>query len=289
MLISYLQGLFHHGKAVAIAHVVIAGGLIASSSSSSPLSMIRHPNNAAAVTTSTTTNGCRELDGFCWQLTQATGIPVSILPGKDDPTTANWPQRPLHKSLLPRSSSSSLLSRSPNPYAATFSVTDGTTAAANTPTSTTRRYVLGTDGTNVADLRSKTMGGGATAAISELQALQNTLAYQHVCPTGPDSVPTAPHAETDPMVILAGAQQQQQPSVYFVGGCTRFATRLVTVQTAAATTTTGKATAATPAAVSPPPQLCRLVCVPKFIDTSTAVLVNLDTLAVELLRFEASS
>jgi DNA polymerase delta subunit 2 len=268
MLVSYLQGLLgqqHDTKAALVTHVIVAGGLICSSDSDRDHSV------------TTTTQGCRELDGFLHQLTHATGVPVSILPGKHDPTTANWPQRPLHTSLVPRSTSSStantsLLSRSPNPYAANFAVPNTTT----THTTTTTRYVLGTDGTNVADWVAQTH-------VSPLTALEQTLAYQHVCPTGPDSVPTAPHPETDPMVIASGStMQQQQPSIYFSGGAPHFGTKVVHVQTATAVTESLDA----PVLAT---TMCRLVCVPKFIDTGLAVLVNLETLAVELLRFDDSS
>lgn len=276
MVLSFLQGAFEHAKAKSVAHVILAGGLVA-------------PSALA--------EGCRDLDSFCRQLTVASGIPVTALPGKDDPTTAQWPQRPFHSSLLPGSSSSRLLTRSPNPYAATFVLPQpaGNDLANNTDdddddefsTVTTpplrRRLVLGTDGTNVADFVAQ------TTLASELDALRHTLAHQHVCPTGPDSVPTAPHAESDPMVI---STLPQQPSLYFCGNATRFGTQLVTVTLPPPPHGT---------TVVPPhhhhhhhqqitePHYCRLVCIPKFIESSTAVLVNLDSLEVELLQFDASA
>jgi DNA polymerase delta subunit 2 len=263
MLLSYIQGLFGH-KASTVAHIVLAGGLI------------------GTITTTTTqqqppslADGCRDLDGFVRQLTKACGVPVTVLPGKDDPTTAQWPQRPLHSSLLPHSTATGLLSRSPNPYAATFVVPSPVVD----PTESTqdqrhrhRRLVIGTDGANVADFMKQTGLG------SELDALRHTLAHQHICPTGPDTLPTAPHAEADPMVLKSF---DQAPNVYFSGNATHFATQLVTVQTRL-TTSPEDATGLDA------PTVCRLVCIPKFIESGTAVLVNLDSLAVELLKFDAS-
>jgi len=222
MLVAYIHGQF--GRSTnKISNVIVAGGLISADA------------NAIA-------NGSRELDGFAWQLTSA-GVPVTLLPGKDDPTTANWPQRPIHKSLLPRSNNH-LLSRSPNPCALKLKDDDDTTKA-----------VLGTDGTNVKDLALQT-------AVTELEALQKTVEYAHMCPTGPDSVPTMPHAETDPMVMT------NVPSIYFAGNCSKFSTGLVQVNNSDNET------------------ICRLVCLPKFLESGVACLVNLQTLDVELVRFE---
>jgi DNA polymerase delta subunit 2 len=246
MLISYLQGLFPHSnsKASAIVHVIVAGGLV------------YHPAKETE-DVSTTVNGCRDLDVFLYQVTRATGIPTSILPGQNDPTTANWPQRPLHSSLLPVSSnqpsSPLLLSRCPNPYAATFSW--------GNETDQERRSIFGTDGLNVADWMQQTDPAG-----DALRALQATLAHGHMCPTGPSSVPTAPHIETDPMVLPLC------PHVYFAGNCRTFQTKLVQTKSSSLTSNDEN-------------QTCRLVCLPKFIDTGMAVLVNLHSLNVEVLRF----
>ena len=232
MLVGFMQGQFGV-SASKISHVLLAGGLVGA-----------EPNAMS--------DGCRELDGFAWQLT-STGIPVTLLPGKDDPTTANWPQRPIHKALMPQSSSNNpLLSRSPNPCALKLRMSNDVDDGSGSHNET--RDILGTDGTNVIDLALQT-------SCSELDALQKTVEYGHICPTGPDSVPTMPHAETDPMVLL----HDKVPAIYFAGNCTDFATRLIQVN--------GE-------------RLCRLVCLPKFLDTGKACLVNLETLSVELVRFE---
>mmetsp|Transcript_7608 Transcript_7608/g.11622 ORF Transcript_7608/g.11622 Transcript_7608/m.11622 type:complete len:433 (+) Transcript_7608:91-1389(+) len=182
--------------------------------------------------------GAKQLDSFVVQLCSS-GIPVDILPGNKDPTTANWPQRPLHSSLLPQAEvyGSKLLAKTPNPYASLIG----------------SQYVMGTDGRNVEDMLQfvRSPSGGE---LAELEVLQRTLDWCHMCPTGPDSVPTMPHAESDPMIIA------NQPAVYFSGGCTKFDTKM----------TSGT----------------RMVCIPKFSKTGEAVLVNMTSLACELLRFD---
>jgi DNA polymerase II small subunit/DNA polymerase delta subunit B len=265
-------------------------------------------------------NGCREFDSFCYQIIYEIGIPLTILPGKDDPTTANWPQRPLHKSFLPVSLRSmpdvkKILSVVPNPFAALYR---STYTVQNENDSFEKKdveqYVIGTDGTNVQDLVQRLLGPSkgkqrqhnearkneaapevdtkdyidmirddngndtrhtpATVSyepISELDALEYTLRWGHICPSGPDTVPTIPHGpeNPDPMVLM-----ESLPSIYFAGNCSQFATKLVDTSSSYSTQPEQQR------------QQSRLVCIPKFSNTGEAVMVNLRTLQVQLLRFE---
>lgn len=213
MLISYLQGQFTD-DAAKVSRVLLAG---AGPSSQDPL------------------QGIKELDVFGLELSRC-GIPLDIMPSKDDPTTANWPQRPLHSSLLPNASN--IVHRATNPYAAGHG----------------EKLVVATDGVNIYDLQKRVLTE-SKERLTELQALEQTLEWSHICPTGPDSVPTVPHVDLDPMVL------EQKPHLYLCGNAQSFAT----TKTEDGTT---------------------LLCVPKFSETGEAVLVNLETMAVELLRFE---
>lgn len=218
MLLGYLEGQLTP-NAAKICRVIVAG-------------------NSA----SSTAFGVQELDGWI-ALVCAAGIPVDLIPGQDDPTTANWPQRPFHSSLLKYSCSfldKGLLSRTPNPFACGLG----------------DKYVVGTDGRNVSDLQ-KYLANSQTT-YTPLEALRESLRWQHICPTGPSSVPTVPHGETDPMVLV------DTPHLYFAGNCKCFETDLV----------------------EQGDMKTRLVCVPKFAETGEVVLVNLDTLDCELVRFE---
>lgn len=231
MLVAYLQGQFTTDAAKVCRVLLVGGG----PSSQDPL------------------QGVKDLDAFCLQLTKA-GIPIDVMPGKDDPTTANWPQRPLHSSLIPHATA--IVHRTPNPYSAALGP----------------QLVLATDGVNVRDLQKNTLVRSTktkdedTSEVSyepctELQALQRTLEWSHICPTGPDSVPTVPHMDQDPMVL------DQLPHLYVSGNASEFATTTV----ASSAKDNSKTT---------------LICVPPFSETGEAVLVNLETMGVELLRFE---
>lgn len=241
-ILSYLRGHFGGDSAATVAHVVIAGG--------STTGHDEYP-----------TVGIKELDAFCYQVCLA-GLPVDILPGKEDPTTANWPQRPLHKSLLKQSDNKmhALLSRVPNPYGAIFN----------------DKFVLGSDGTNVTDL-SQSLLTKSTAhnaqdgseddhaglvPFTHLQSLRRTLQCGHMCPTGPDTVPTMPHPESDPMVLPA----LETPHIYFAGNCDAFETELFEDD-------------------KQKDLKVRLICLPKFAATGEAVLVNLETLEAKSIHF----
>eukprot|EP00980_Cylindrotheca_fusiformis_P012599 scaffold3084_cov144-Cylindrotheca_fusiformis.AAC.47 len=213
MLASYLQGHFTL-DAAKVCRVLVAGN---GPSSQDPL------------------QGIKELDAFGAQLSRL-GIPIDIMPGKADPTTANWPQRPLHSSLIPNATT--FVFRTPNPYAAGHG----------------KQLFVGTDGTNVVDLQ-KHILTERKEPLSEMEALEKTMEWSHMCPTGPSSVPTVPHVEQDPMVL------DQQPHVYFCGNAGKFAHKVMADGTV-------------------------LLCIPKFSKTFEAVLLNLETLKVELLRFE---
>lgn len=225
MLIAYLQGQFTKDAAKVCRVLVVGGG----------------PSQ-----TQDLLHGVKEFDAFCLQLTKA-GIPVDVMPGKNDPTTANWPQRPLHSSLLPHATA--ILHRTPNPYAAAMGP----------------RLILATDGANVDDLQQRSLTikeDGTLVPSTELEALKRTLEWSHLCPTGPDSVPTVPHLDQDPMVL------EQLPHLYICGYASKFATSTTN-------TASGNDDSKT-----------TMICVPSFATSGEAVLVNLETMGVELLRFE---
>jgi DNA polymerase delta subunit 2 len=224
LLLPYLQGYLDSPDssvpASNIAQVIIAG---------------------AAASHSDDMDALRDLDGWIRAVT-ATGLPVHLMPGQYDPVTAQWPQRPFHSSLLPHNKSGSRLLCTPNPYAAQYTVHPDAAP----------QLVVGTDGRNIQDLVQRKGG-------TELDALRQTLEWSHLCPTGPDNIPTIPDA--DPMVL-----QQRRPHLYFGGNCTGFATALVPWSEQEAT---------------------RLVCIPQFHATGQAVLVHLPSLHVQLLQFAA--
>jgi DNA polymerase delta subunit 2 len=249
LLLSFVQGHLGHKAAPLVSRLLVAGGLVASSTA-----------------TSTTKQALQEADAWLDQIVAA-GVPVDVLPAQADPTTANWPQRPLHGSLLPRASrrAPALFRRTPNPYQAAYQVVEGDAATTTTQggsTATMNVSVVATDGLNVRAQQRVTCVPDTTAGVwrrpSVVECMAQHVQGRHLCPVGPSIVPTAPHALQDPMVL---GSDTPPPHLYVTGGAAAFDTKLVNGT--------------------------RLVAVPSFGVSGTAVLVDLSSgsLDVQVLRF----
>mmetsp|Transcript_15338 Transcript_15338/g.33363 ORF Transcript_15338/g.33363 Transcript_15338/m.33363 type:complete len:609 (+) Transcript_15338:293-2119(+) len=287
MVLDYLAGHSdpHHDGA-RVARVIVAGGgcatpqvlaELANATKTTSSSVVSGNGKGGGVKNSNASSPndpslpIKELDLFLSELC-ASGIPVDYVPGLHDPTTAVWPQRPLHPCLLPKSSTfEGMLHRSPNPYEATIG----------------GKVVLGTDGRNVADLRrymatvveegereddedkkdessmdvdddgGKGEGnekGPVLVPPTALETMESTICFAHIAPTGPDSLPTYPAFEHDPFVM------EEKPDLYFAGNCDKYSTKITDDGT-------------------------RLICIPSFDRTGQAVLVNVKTLDCEVISF----
>eukprot|EP00986_Skeletonema_menzelii_P019462 scaffold28098_cov148-Skeletonema_menzelii.AAC.1 len=268
MLLEYLTDP-QLGDGSSICRVVVAGGGITAAvdTAEDKENTKKASSNNATKTksgkydcTANITFSLGELDAYITEILSS-GIPVDYIPGWNDPTNANWPQRPLHSCLLPKSVGFvDMFRRSTNPYESDCNGVK----------------VLGSDGLNVADLRRflpkncDEVNDGNEVKVtpsSSIDALHQTLNISHMAPTGPDSLPTFPSSETDPFVMTS------RPAVYFVGNCDEFEARLVcekgeTIDTAAGDGAT------------------RLVCIPSFASTGEVVLVNLKTLECDVVSFK---
>ena len=202
-------------------------------------------------------------------------VPIDLMPGSDDPGIFTLPQQPLHPCLLPQSTRFSSLSLVTNPYEVSLN----------------GLLLTGHSGAPVADIARQTsinaqvaeqMQVDAAGEVSDvqiatqarqvatkhyLQILHDTYKWGHMAPTAPDSLPCYPFASDrngealdDPFVLSA----KRMPHVLFSGNAPGFATD-------AGTTLDGHA--------------YRVICVPRFGETGTAVLLDLDSLDVSLLEF----
>ena len=124
--------------------------------------------------------------------------------------------------------------------------------------------VQGTGAGAGADERMRAGAGGDEIVdkMSELDVLTNTLFWRMLAPTAPDSLTCFPFTETDPFVI------RDIPNVFFSGGCKSFGTRLIVNKDNT--------------------QRVRVICVPEFSATHTAVLVDVNSpmLEAKALRFD---
>lgn len=296
MLLEYLTDPANGGASVC--RVVIAGGGIAAPAQVAECDFNDKENDAngsksydsiaksntlrrassSASAASRLADGLQELDLYLAELL-GSGVPVDYVPGRHDPTNANWPQRPMHSCLLPLSCGYvDLFRRGTNPYEVALGGADGEGGGGV--------RVLGSDGLNVADLR-RFLAKGAPRRekeggqqleeegedVSCLDALNRTLNYGHLASTGPDSLPTFPSSESDPFVL------KDRPSVYFAGNCDKFETRLVDADGEEVSQDGGGAKKGENGDAT------RLICIPSFALTGEVVLVKLKSLECEVVSF----
>ncbi|KAJ7534062.1 hypothetical protein O6H91_13G077600 [Diphasiastrum complanatum] len=114
---------------------------------------------------------------------------------------------------------------------------------------------LGTSGQNIDDLDKYSEGG------DRLDFMERTLRWRHLAPTAPDTLGCYPFTDRDPFVI------ESCPHVYFCGNQPSYSSRMIK---------------------GPGGQMVLLVCIPRFYDTGSAVLVNLRTLQCHLLAFSTT-
>lgn len=209
----------------------------------------------------------RELDLFLSEIC-SNGIPVDYIPGLYDPTNANWPQRPIHECLVPNANVFvNMLHRTTNPYEACIG----------------DKVLLGSDGLNIIDLRcnlgqmkgddssSDNKEEEVVVAVNDVDALESSLKFSHLVPTGPDSVPTFPFDSSDPFVM------EYTPHIYFCGNCDKFETRLIDVQVAKDSDDDGDSVGLAQV---------RLICVPSFVKTGQVVVLNLKSLECNIVEID---
>jgi DNA polymerase delta subunit 2 len=100
-----------------------------------------------------------------------------------------------------------------------------------------------------------------TPPVTRLQLAAESLKWRHVAPTAPDTLWCYPYLNEDPFIM------NMLPDLYIVGNQPQFATKLVVGD-------------------SGHEGRCRVVLVPKFVESGTLVLVNLSTLAVKTVQFD---
>ena len=229
LLLDYLSGEFE--STFNITKLIIAGGNIQSNESSYVI---------------------HELDLFLTEAC-ANGIPVDILPGKYDPTNANFPYRNFHSCLFPSVTKNygGMIHLAGNPYCCDLDDVG----------------FLGTDGSNILNFMRFTNSSidesndddAKLTSLSPMQALEYTLKYNLIAPTAPDTIPTFPflnNEEGDPLVM------ECMPNVYFIGNCAEYQTKTVEMND----------------------DVCRLICVPDFSKSGQIVLVDLDSLDCEIVK-----
>lgn len=194
-------------------------------------------------------------------------MPVTLLPGAEDPANASYPQQPIHTAMFPRS-------RVYGPEPGAGKQPGWFDAVTNPFEAEIEGWrVLGTGGQNVDDIFKY------VDSEDRLGMMEAMCRWRCCAPTAPDTlcklkrfceasvsgananVGSYPFQEDDPFVM------KTTPHLYFVGCQPRFGTKLIG---------------------GPEGQTVRLVAVPSFSESKEIVLVDTETLEVRTVKIQVA-
>ena len=173
-------------------------------------------------------------------------IPITLLPGATDPANVSLPQQPIHPAMFPHSRAYAT-----NPGVSKPGWFDSVTNPWEGEIEGWR--FMGTGGQPIDDIFKYVEGD------DRLDMMESLLRWRNGAPTAPDTLTCYPFQEYDPFVL------EECPHVYFVGGQPRFESTVID---------------------GPEGQNVRLVSVPKFKETAEVVIMDMETLEVESVRFD---
>lgn len=189
-------------------------------------------------------------------------IPVTLIPGATDPANVSIPQQPLHPALFPESRAYAAPPTS-QPVGVSKKQQPLPEVECFHPTTNPASFYqsghlwLGTGGQLTDDI-AKYLDPAPT-----LELMESTLRWRLLAPTAPDTLWCYPFQTDDPFVLREG----KCPHLYFVGNQPAFGTRVIE---------------------GPKGERVRLISVPKFAMTGEVVLVDEETLEVELIKFNVN-
>ncbi|KAF2405122.1 hypothetical protein EJ06DRAFT_502077 [Trichodelitschia bisporula] len=186
------------------------------------------------------------LDDFLAQLLPT--IPITILPGETDPANVTFPQQPLHPALFPTSRAYI------NPPTENDPTPNWLDSVSNPWEGDVDGWrFLATSGQPIDDVFRYLPGD------DRLVMMEHVLRWRNAAPTAPDTLWSYPFQDKDPFVI------KECPHVYLVGNQPRFETAIIQ---------------------GPAGQTVKLISVPKFKETGMLVLLDMETLEAECVKFE---
>ncbi|KAJ1329220.1 DNA polymerase delta subunit 2 [Microdochium nivale] len=192
----------------------------------------------------------QQLDEFLSTLLPT--IPVTMMPGAQDPSNASYPQQPVHSAMFPASRayaaapSASLATDEPGWFDSVTNPWEGEIDGWR---------VLGTGGQNVDDVWKY------VDSDDRLGMMEAMCRWRCSAPTAPDTLWAYPFQDDDPFVM------RTCPHLFFVGNQPQFGTKVIT---------------------GPEGQSVRLIAVPSFSATGEIVLVDTETLDVKRVRILGS-
>lgn len=193
------------------------------------------------------------IDNYFYNLLHS--IPISILPGTHDVVEAGLPKQPIHGSLFHKSSTRKNFKRLTDP---TYYDINGL------------RFLV-SSGENINDIMRYIIPNAAVtedhvanciSTDSRLRVIEDSLLWQVIAPTAPDTLWCYPFEDRDPFTLL------ETPHVYIVGNQPNFETSMIELKRKNGD-------------ILP----VRIIAVPEFSETNSCVLLDLETLKCELVKF----
>jgi len=183
-----------------------------------------------------------------WLASLLPSIPITLLPGDSDPTGTSLPQQPIHPAMFPHSRAYMELPLGSSKEISWF---DSQTNPADFDLDGYR--FLGTGGQTVDDVYKYVAGE------ERLEMMEAMLRWRLTAPTAPDTLWCYPFQDGDQFVL------KECPHVFIVGNQPKFETTIIE---------------------GPRGERVRLVTVPKFSETGEIVVMNMETLVPEVIKFE---
>ncbi|KAL3474646.1 DNA polymerase alpha/epsilon subunit B-domain-containing protein [Aspergillus californicus] len=223
-----------------------------------------------------------QLDSFLAELLPS--IPVTLMPGESDPANFALPQQPIHRAMFPRAraycAAQSAGEEKPEPgwFDSVTNPWEGDVEGWR---------LWGSSGQNVDDVLryldfadedgNIDTDGDVEARVRIMEAM---LRWRCGVPTAPDTIWSYPFQTDDPFVI------QACPHLFFAGNQPRFKTAIIEGDSPLKL---GEDTemGGTESDQDAPLPTVRLLSIPKFRETGELVLVDTETLEVEVVKFGA--
>ncbi|KAF2237654.1 hypothetical protein EV356DRAFT_510632 [Viridothelium virens] len=175
-------------------------------------------------------------------------LPITLLPGLTDPANVSLPQQPLHPALFPHCRAYSLIPGESSQDPGWFD-----TATNPWQGDVDGWRVLASGGQTVDDVFKYVEGE------DRIEMMESMLRWRLVAPTAPDTLWSYPFQLKDAFII------SECPHVYIVGNQPKFDTAVIE---------------------GPDGQRVRLIAVPKFRDTGELILLDMENLGVEVVKFD---
>ncbi|KAL1974299.1 hypothetical protein VTN31DRAFT_4503 [Thermomyces dupontii] len=221
-----------------------------------------------------------QLDTFLSELLPS--IPVTIMPGETDPANVALPQQPIHRAMLPRA----------RQYGADGLEDGAEPGWFDNVTNPWEGYVdgwrvWGCSGQNVDDVlryldftdEDEDTNPSSDNGNTRLRIMEAMLRWRCTVPTAPDTLWCYPFQTHDPFIL------QSCPHVFFIGNQPQFKTAVVEGGESPFRLN-GTDMDIPEASEERTPTRVRLITIPKFHETGELVLLDSETLEVEVVKFE---